>query len=114
MGVWGPDIFDDDFALDVKGDYGDMLRAGLSHEGVTKILNERYHDALQDPEESGVFWLALAAIQLKDNALVKDVQANALDVINSGRDILRWEGSPEENKRKEVLNHLKNQLLKKS
>lgn len=114
MGTWGADIFDDDFALDVKGDYEDILDSGLSHEVATKALAERYKDALDDPEESGVFWLALAAIQLEHDALIKDVKNNALDVINSDRDLLRWEDSPDAGKRKQTLEQLKNQLLQNS
>lgn len=113
MGTWGADIFDDDFALDVRGDYEDILDSGLSHEVATKSLIDRYHDALDDPEEYGVFWLALATIQLEHNALVNNVKTNALDVINSNRDLLRWEDSLDAAKRKQILEQLKNQLLQK-
>jgi hypothetical protein len=111
MGAWGANIFDDDFALDVKGDYEDILDSGLSHEATAKALIDRYQEALEDPEESGVFWLALAAIQLEYGALEKNVKTNALDVINSDRDLLRWEDSADVNQRKQILEQLKNQLL---
>ena len=111
MGASGAHIFDDDFALDVKGDYEEILDSGLSHEVATKTLIDRYHDALDDPEESGVFWLALAAIQLEHDALIKIVKTNALDVINSNHDLLRWEDSPDATKRKQILEQLKDQLL---
>lgn len=114
MGSWGANIFDDDFALEVKGDYEDILDTGLSHEVATKTLIERYQDALEDPEESGVFWLALAAIQLEHDVLIKNVKANALDVITSDRDLLRWEESPDASQRKQILEQLKNQLLQNS
>jgi len=111
MGVWGTDIFDDDFALDVKSDYEEIHDSGLSHEATTKTLIDRHKDALEDPEESGVFWLALAAVQLEYNALKKNVKTNALDVINSDRDLLRWEDSADAAERKEILAQLKKQLL---
>jgi len=114
MGAWGIDIFDDDFALDVKGDYEDILDSGLSHEVATKTLIDRYQEVLEDPEEAGVFWLALAAIQLEQDAVVKDVKTNALDVINSDQDLLRWEDSPDAAKRKQILEQLKIQLLQNS
>jgi hypothetical protein len=114
MGAWGADIFDDDFALDVKGDYEDILDSGLSHEVATKTLIEQYQDALEDPEESGVFWLTIAAIQIEHDALEKNVKTNALDVINSNRDLLRWEDSPDAAKRKQILEQLKIQLLQNS
>lgn len=111
MGAWGANIFEDDFALDVKGDYEEILDSGLSHEVATKTLIDRYQDALEDLEESGVFWLALASIQLDCDALVEDVKTNALDVINSERDLLRWEDSPDAGNRKKVLQQLKKDLL---
>jgi hypothetical protein len=111
MGAWGVNIFDDDFALDLKEEYSEILDSGLSHEVATKTLTERYKDALEDPEESSVFWLALASIQLEHDALVNHVKANALGVINSNRDLLRWEDSPDANRRKQILEQLKNQLL---
>lgn len=114
MGTWGANIFDDDFALDVKAEYEDILGSGLSHEVAAKTLAERYKDALQDPEESGVFWLALASIQLEHDTLMDDVKSSALDVIDHDRDLLRWEGSPDFQNRKKILEQLKDQLLQKS
>lgn len=111
MGAWGANIFDDDFALDLKEEYEDILGSGLSHEIATKTLTERYKDALQDPEESGVFWLALATIQLEHDTLINKVKASALDVIDHDRDLLRWEDSPDFQNRKKVLEQLKTQLL---
>jgi hypothetical protein len=75
-------------------------------------LIDRYQDILEDTEESGIFWLVLANIQLEHDALRKNVKANALDVINSDRDLLRWEDSPDAHKRKQILEQLKIQLLK--
>lgn len=114
MGTWGPNIFDDDFALDLQGEYLEIVNSGLAHKVATQTLIGRYQDALEDPEESGVFWIALASIQLKHDALVKDVKNNALDVINSDRDLLRWEGASDLfYARKQILEQLKNQLLQK-
>jgi hypothetical protein len=114
MGAWGVNIFDDDFALDLKEEYEDILGSGLTHEIVTKNLTERYKEALQDPEESGVFWLALATIQLEYDALMNNVKTCALDVIDHDRDLLRWEDSPDLQNRKKVLEQLKTQLLQNS
>jgi hypothetical protein len=111
MGTWGVDIFDDDLALDLKGEYAEILDSGLSHEATAETLAERYQNSLDDPEESGVFWLALASIQLEHHSLTKDVKVNALDVINHNRDLLRWEDSPDLQDRKKILEQLKKQLL---
>jgi hypothetical protein len=113
MGAWGANIFDDDFALDLKSEYEEILGSDFSHEVAAQTLIERYQDALEDPEESGVFWLALASIQLEQNALMNEVRTNALDIIMSDRDLLRWEESELFGSRKQVLEQLKNQLLQK-
>jgi hypothetical protein len=112
MGAWGIDIFEDDLALDLKEEYEEILNSGLSHEVATKTLMEHYQEVLEDSEESGVFWLALASIQLEHHSLIKGVKIAALDVIDHFRDLLRWEDSPDFQKRKEILSQLKNQLLK--
>jgi hypothetical protein len=114
MGAWGIDIFDDDLTLDVKGDYEDILDSGLSHEQVTKKLIDRYHDALADSDESSLFWLALAAIQLEHGALITAVKKNALNAIDSDPDLLRWKDSPDAHKRRQILEQLKNQILQDS
>jgi hypothetical protein len=111
MGTWGPDIFDDDFALDIKEEYQDLLESGLSHEATTKALVDSNKDAISDPEDSAVLWLALAAIQLDHNELLTVVKNNALAVINSNQDLLRWADSPDASSRKRVLEELKRQLL---
>lgn len=113
MGVWSFNIFDDDFALELKDEYAEILCSGLSHGVATQALIERHQDELEDPEESGVFWLTLASIQLEHDALVNDVKTNALDVIKSDRDLLRWEDSPNFQNRKTILEQLKVQLLKR-
>jgi hypothetical protein len=113
MGVWDANIFDDDFALDVKGEYDEILKSVISHEVATQIIIDRYQDALDDPEEAGVFWLALATLQLECDSLIELVKVNALNVIISNSDLLRWGESPAATKRKQILEELKNQLLQK-
>lgn len=68
-----------------------------------------YSDAINDRDESDVFWLALAATQWKHGRLEEDVKAKALRVIASGHNLRRWTAdNPEEAmKRAAVLEKLK-------
>ncbi len=60
MGAWGPGIFSDDTALDIKGDYRELLEDQVpEEEAMRRVIAEYAH--LNDEEH--VLWLALAAAQ---------------------------------------------------
>lgn len=63
MGAWGMAIFADDLAAGLKGDFRDLIGDGLSTTDAVEMLITEYREALEDPEDQPVFWLALAAIQ---------------------------------------------------
>ena len=65
MGTWGTGIFSDDFALDIKGEFCDKIADGISPADATAELMLNYKDDISDPDESSVFWFALAATQWK-------------------------------------------------
>lgn len=93
MGAWGAGIFSDDLALDVRDDYRELIGAG--HEGpeATRLLMEKYRGTIEDPEQSSVFWLALAATQWKTGRLEDWVKEKALQIIDSGEDLEKWKDS---------------------
>ncbi len=112
MGVWGPGIFSDDTACDVRDSYRDLLGDELTGQQATQALLEEWRDELDDPDVSPVFWLALAAIQWRLGRLEPQVQAHALEVIDSGSDLIRWQEDPRLLKnRKLVLSKLRETLL---
>jgi hypothetical protein len=109
MGTWGPAIFSDDTACDIRGDYKDFLGDGLTpSESTDRILFE-WRDSLDDVDERSVVWLALAAIQWKLGRLEERVRQKAVEVIESGCNLDRWEGKYRE-KRVVVLDKLRDQL----
>lgn len=111
MGVWGTAIFSDDTARDVRGDYQDLLGDGLTGVEATERLLEKWSRSLQDPDESTVFWLALAATQWKCGRLEPRVLHEALKVIDNGTDLARWDaGSADYKKRQIVLQKMRTQL----
>jgi hypothetical protein len=115
LSPWGTAIFSDDFAADLRGEYRDLIGRGVSGPDATRQLVEEYQpDADPDDWEGPVFWLALAATQWTLGRLENMVKARALEVVDLGLDLRRWErDSPARDvkKRRAALAALKTQLL---
>src|SRR5947209_4537342 len=92
MGAWGPAIFSDDTASDLRADYRDLIGDGVPGSSATDRLLVEWRGSLEDPDEAPVFWLALAATQWACGRLEPRVQEEALRVIADGSDLRRWAG----------------------
>ena len=102
MGTWGTGIYDDDVSSDVKYEYVDMLRQGVSNEEATQKLINRWDT--EDIEEGPIFWFALANIQWDYGRLLEYVKEEALKHIRNKLDLERWKDNKElYRKRKEAL-----------
>lgn len=111
MGAWGPAIFSDDTACDVREEYRGLLGDGVPASQATDRLLEKWKDELSDPDVAPVFWLALAATQWKAGRLEERVKQEALGVMESGSDLARWQSDPQlESRRRKVLEKLRTQL----
>jgi len=110
MGADGPAIFSDDFACDVRDDYRALLEDQIPDAEATRQIIAANPDL--DVDEEPVFWLALAATQWRVGRLEDEVRARVLDVIDSGRDLARWEeaGPRAVAKRAAALTALREQL----
>jgi hypothetical protein len=91
MGAWGPAIFSDDLAADVREDFRDLIGDGLSAEDASERLKAGYADTLEDPDEGPVFLFALAATQWKTGHVVPAIVSEALAALDAGRGMERWE-----------------------
>ena len=112
MGAWGANLYQDDVALDVKDEYKDNLRRGKTNEETMQEIIDKYQELLEDEEDRGVFWLALADTQWNLGRLDEQVKKQALEIIELGTDLKRWEINEKlYNKRKEILEKLKEKLL---
>jgi hypothetical protein len=110
MGAWGVAILSDDIAEDVSFRYKDLLGDNYSNEEASRIVIEEYLNELDD-EEITAFWLSFALIQWKLGRLQEEVKNKALQIIDSGADLERWEEDPKLKKKHEaVLLKLKEQL----
>lgn len=113
MGAWGPAIFSDDTACDVRDSYRERISDGKDGTAATTEMLEQWKiDSLAaDDDDVLVFWLALAATQWKVGRLEDRVRNKAIEVIDSGKDLGRWKEVGQVDKRAAVLRKLKEQLL---
>lgn len=115
MGSWGPAIFSDDLATDLRREYQTLLAAGLPDAKAEDLIFAYYHDILhEDSDDAVAFWLALALSQWKCGRLSDLVKQEALRLIDSGKAVTHWHPAFKERKlakRKAVLENLKSTLL---
>jgi hypothetical protein len=111
MGAWGPALFSDDFACDIRDNFKELIGDGLTAQQATEQLVEAYEDEIIDSEDGPVFWLSLASIQWSTGRLIGEVKQKALAIIEDGVDLLRWSDDKKQlERRKLVLEKLKAQL----
>lgn len=103
MGAWGPGIFSDDTAADIRSDYRDLLEDQVPDDEATRrVINEYAH---LGPDEQHVLWIALAAAQHQVGRLDEDVRRRALDAIDTrqGLDLWAESGASALRKRRQAL-----------
>lgn len=115
MGAWGPSIYSDDLAADIRHEYNTLISFGKENEEIEEILIKYYGDILGcgDPDES-VFWYALSLCEWKKGRLSMRAKENALACLEKGNDLRRWDFPGNENnyrKRLQVLEKFKNTIL---
>jgi hypothetical protein len=110
MSMSGPAIFSDDLACDVRDSYRQLLEDRVTDDEATRRTIARWQGL--DADEEPVFWLSLAAAQSRLGRLTDDVRKRAIEVIDSGRDLTRWEalGPGPVAERTEVLAALRTEL----
>jgi len=109
MGAWGVALYSDDFAMDVRGDYVDALKFGKTDE-------EALQEVLKDmppigTEDESVFWYALADTMWNYGRLTQEVKDKALFFLENVTEDDRWDSAKTWEKRKQVLNRLREKLL---
>ena len=112
MGAWGPGLFQNDVADDVKTDYKDKLKLGKSDELALREIIEENSELLNDDDDKFDFWFGLASILFDLGRLTDEVKNTALSLLDSGEDLPRWEEDKSElKKRRKVLDALREKLL---
>ena len=91
MGAWGPAIFSDDYACDIRDEYNALLMMGKTNEEATeKLIKSAYSEMELNDDYEATFWFALALTQWKKGRLLEPVKQKALELIDSGRDQQWW------------------------
>ncbi|WP_090851392.1 DUF4259 domain-containing protein [Nocardioides lianchengensis] len=110
MGAWGPAIFSDDTACDIRDAYRQQLEDQVPDREATQRTIDAYAHLADD--EKHVLWLALAAVQSQLGRLDEEVKAEAIQVIDSGVGLELWAeaGASSLAKRKAALTKLRETL----
>lgn len=103
MGAWGSGLFSDDLACDVRDAFRDAIGDGLTTFDAVERVKRGFADSLNDQDEQGVFWLALAVTAWNVGRLEEDVKLVALQQADSGKDLDRWEDPKLKRQRQAVL-----------
>lgn len=113
MGVWGPKLYQDDLAEDVRCYYKDQLHRGEKGVDITQELLVKYQTEILDSEDASIFWFALADTQWNLGRLEKKVKETALKYISAGNDLERWkiENPKMAPKREQTIEELRQKLL---
>lgn len=117
MGTWGPGLYANDLAKDLKSTITSVLRLPLEPDELITLLQESYPEASsqENDEEYTSFWLVLADQFHKKGVHHSDLFARAIGIIDSGMDLERperQEMSPADRKKREkAMQKLREQLL---
>ena len=98
MGTWGPKLYEDDLAEDIKNEYEELLEKGKNNKEAIEDICQIYKEEIEDSDEKSIFWMVLADILYKHKNLTEFVKEKALKEIELGKNLERWknEGSEED------------------
>lgn len=111
MGAWGVQLFSDDVACDIRDAYRELIEDGVDDDEATRRVLDANVETFADEEDGPVAWLALAMTQSKIGRLAPQVRKKALQVIDSGADLERWDNPNDLARRRAVLDGVRAQLL---
>src|SRR5690349_13579978 len=103
MGTWGPAIFADDDAADLRDEYRLILAGAQSDSAATDEAARQYAASFDRIEDTTPFWLALALIQWRMGRPDPRAREAALRIIDEGIDLAKWNDSSVRRKRATAL-----------
>ncbi|MBR3135572.1 MAG: hypothetical protein IKG32_00975 [Clostridia bacterium] len=110
MGVWGTGLYEDDYTCDIRADYKDRLRKGMTNEEAMQDILAQNTEVVGTDDEP-VLWFALADIQWEYGRLLPEVKEKALAFLDNEQDDDRWKTPQLMEQRRQVLVKLKEKLL---
>ena len=113
MGTWGPGLYSDDVACDVKEYYMNCLREEMSGEEAEAATVSYFKDELSDSDDGPIVILSLAETAWRVGRLTEALKKAAVDIIDKGEGLERWEAEGKQllKKRQVVLSKLREKLL---
>lgn len=112
MSIDGPGLYQDDTAHDVRSEFKKLLASLRDGAQGADVLVARWSPMLADNDVECSFYLALADTEWHLGCLDSRTSRIAMEIIDSGRDLARWDYSPGfRRKRKVVLDRLRKQLV---
>lgn len=115
MGTWGPKLYEDDVAQDIKETYEELVKTEKDNEKIIKEICSIFKEELEDQDEKSVFWMVLADLLYKQKRLTKYVKEKALEEIERGENLERWKNEASKDDyivRKKEIETLKEKLEK--
>jgi len=90
MGAWGPGLYADDFALDLKATIAVLARLPFPPDRLLALLIETAPQAANDPsdDQHSVFWLVAADQFARKGIDCPTARDKALDIIANGSDLV--------------------------
>lgn len=112
MAMWGPKLYQNDIAEDVRLFYKDQLKYGKTNEEVTALLIDEYQNEISDNDDAPNFWFALADTQWELGKLLLVVKENAINWLDKSSHQEQWlmENPKYEKMRIQTLTELRNKL----
>ncbi|MFK7779106.1 MAG: hypothetical protein QM501_13455 [Gimesia sp.] len=93
MGSWGPGLYSNDIALDLKSTIGAIVKLPFETKRLVEIASEAFPEAANQKvdEDYTTFWLVLADQFHKRGINSSDVFDRSIDIIDSGSDLQNQE-----------------------
>lgn len=110
MGAWGPGLFENDDAVDLREGYRVFLADAQSDTGATEAAALDFGASFERPGDTTAFWLALGLIQWRMGRLDPHVKTLCLQIIDQDLDLAQWTNPSDRKKRASVLRKLRETL----
>lgn len=87
VGTWGPGLYSDDFALDLRSTLSAVCRLPMDGPEIVALLSDLQPVSQRpDDDDHDTFWLVVAE-QLQRRGIQSEAQGRALRIINSGSNL---------------------------
>jgi hypothetical protein len=111
VSIEGPGLYQDDTGHDVRAEFRELIGEGRSTDDATEAMLAGWRDVLDDEDVHCAFHLALADTQWRLGRPLLSIRETALGLIDTGRDLRRWEYNDKfHRRRKGILAQLKARL----